>query len=636
MQDIFLERIRMFHGVIITFTIFFIIRLAFIQLIDDKNLEKSRNNAIKELIEYPSRGEIFDRKFRLMVHNQNLYEILVTPLEVEKGIDSAMLCSDLGIDFAYYTEIMRKARKTSVYKPYVFLKQVSAENHHRFQEHIFKYKGFYGQTRSIRAYPYSTGALLFGDISEIDSSQIKAFAAEGVNKYDYQSGDYIGKNGVELSYEKYLRGERGQTVVIVDAFNRIKGSYSNGEYDRKPKSGNDLIASIDVDLQNLGEELLTQKIGAIVAIEPSTGEVLAMCSSPTFDPNLLTGRSRNKYYPKLLLNKYKPLYNRAIQGTYPPGSTFKAITGLVSLQMGAIGPNFGYSCPGYYSIGRKSVKCSHRHPSCRNIEEGLTQSCNPYFCQVFRNAIEVPNSKRMQLDYDRWFRNIRRFGYGIKLGVDIKNEKRGNVPDTTYYNKVYNSSWRPTTVISLGIGQGEILATPLQMANSYCIIANRGYFITPHIIKRISMNGSLVVNKEYMRKITVPIAPTYYNHVIDGLESVVLRGTARSSAIDGIALCGKTGTAQNPHGEDHSLFVGFAPKDNPKIVVACIVENGGGGGGLAAPIVSLMVEKYLKGEIPSNRQGLKDRIKNRHIINFQLEDEPKPINEHKDSLVRRQ
>jgi penicillin-binding protein 2 len=220
--------------------------------------------------------------------------------------------------------------------------------------------------------------------------------------------------------------------------------------------------------------------------------------------------------------------------------------------------------------------------------------------------------------------------------VDIKNEKRGNVPDTTYYNKVYNSSWRPTTVISLGIGQGEILATPLQMANSYCIIANRGYFITPHIIKRISMNGSLVVNKEYMRKITVPIAPTYYNHVIDGLESVVLRGTARSSAIDGIALCGKTGTAQNPHGEDHSLFVGFAPKDNPKIVVACIVENGGGGGGLAAPIVSLMVEKYLKGEIPSNRQGLKDRIKNRHIINFQLEDEPKPINEHKDSLVRRQ
>jgi len=458
--------------------------------------------------------------------------------------------------------------------------------------------------------------LVFGDIGEIDSQQIKAFSDE----FKYYSGDYIGKNGVELYYEKYLRGVRGVKTVVVDAFNRIKSSYANGEYDTKPTAGDDLVSSIDIDLQNAGEELLTQKVGSIVAIEPKTGEVLAMCSSPTFNPNLLTGRNRNKYFPRLLLNKYKPLYNRAIQGAYPPGSTFKAISGLVSLQMGAINPNFAYYCPGYYPIGRKSVKCSHRHPACRNIEEGLTQSCNPYFCQVFRNAIEVPNSKSVQLDYQRWFNNIVRFGLNRKLGIDIKNEKRGYVPDTGYYNRMYNGQWRPTTVISLGIGQGEILTTPLQMANSYCAIANRGYYISPHLIKMIGQNGKLMPNTAKMTKIQVPISATNFDHVINGLESVVQRGTARSSKIDGISLCGKTGTAQNPHGEDHSIFVGFAPKDDPKIVVACIVENGGGGGGLAAPIVSLLVEKYLNGSISSARQSKYNSIKNRHLINFQITD----------------
>ncbi len=308
------------------------------------------------------------------------------------------------------------------------------------------------------------------------------------------------------------------------------------------------------------------------------------------------------------------------QGVYPPGSTFKAISGLVALQMGAINPNFGYNCPGYYPIGNKSVKCSHRHPACRNIVEGLTQSCNPYFCQVFRNSIEVPNSKTVQLDYDRWYKNIVRFGLNRKLGIDIKNEKKGNVPDTAYYNRLYRSQWKPTNVISLGIGQGEILTTPLQMANSYCAIANKGYYITPHLIKMIVKDGKLKPNADKMSKINVPINLAYYNYVTDGLENVVNNGTARSSKIEGISLCGKTGTAQNPHGEDHSIFVGFAPKDNPKIVIACIVENGGGGGGLAAPIVSLLVEKYINGSISPKRQGLYDNIKNRHLINFQLEE----------------
>jgi penicillin-binding protein 2 len=606
----------MFQGVILITTFLFIIKLGYIQLIDDGNLEKSKSNAIKERIEYPGRGEIFDRKNNLVVHNDNLYEILVTPLEVEKTLDTNLLCSDLEIDTAYFNEMIKKARKTSVYKPFIFLKNVTKESYSRFLEHIFKYKGFDGQIRSIRSYPYQCGALLFGDIGEIDSSQIKQF-----EDFDYRSGDYIGKNGIESSYEKYLRGEKGVQVVVVDAFNRVKGRYSNGSLDKRAEAGVDLISSIDIDLQQFGEELMTQKVGSIVAIEPSTGEVLAMCTSPTYNPNLLSGKNRNKYYPKLLLNKYKPLYNRAIQGTYPPGSTFKAISALVALQMGAIKPSFAYNCPGYYPIGRKSVKCSHRHAPCHNIIEGLTQSCNPYFCQVFRNSIEINGSPRIQFDYDRWYRNIRRFGYGAVLGVDLKNEKRGYIPDTTYYNKMYRSSWRATTVISLGIGQGEVLATPLQMANSYCIIANRGYYITPHIIRRIGNKGKLRLNEEYMRKVTVPIDQSNLQYVIDGLESVVERGTARSSKIEGIKLCGKTGTAQNPHGDEHSIFVGFAPKDNPKIVIACIVENGGGGGGLAAPIVSLCVEKFINGQINSKRQGLFNSIKNRHLINFQLDNE---------------
>lgn len=617
MQDIFPQRIKMIQGVILVCSFLFIFNLFYIQIIDDKYKIKAKDNAIKELVEFPSRGLIYDRNKVLVVHNTNLFEVLVTPSEIEPSLDTTLLCKDLNIDLDYFKETIRKAKKSSPYRPYVFLKYVEDSNYQRFQEHIFKYKGFYGQTRFIRKYPYSSGALLFGDIGEIDSSQIKAYA----DKYTYHSGDYIGKNGIEQHYEDYLRGTRGIRTVVVDALNRVKGSYAEGAYDNEPIAGDNLISSIDINLQNFGEELLTNKRGSIVAIEPSTGEVLAMCNGPGYDPNLLTGGSRNKYYPKLLLNKYKPLYNRAIQGLYPPGSTFKAPSALVSLQMGAILPNFAYYCPGYYPIGKKSLKCSHRHAPCRNIEEGLTESCNPYFCQVFREAVDIKSSKRIQGDYDRWYKNICRFGFRRKLGIDLKNEKRGNVPDTGYYNRMYLSQWKATTVISLGIGQGEILATPLQMANSYCVIANKGYYITPHVIKGIQKNGKFIINKEKAIKITVPIDQYYFDRVTDGLERVVERGTARASKIDGISLCGKTGTAQNPHGEDHSIFVGFAPKINPKIVVACIVENGGGGGGLAAPIVSLMAEKYLRDSLSPNRMIKYNSIKNRHLINFQIENE---------------
>jgi penicillin-binding protein 2 len=616
MQDIFPQRIKMIQGVIIFFSFLFLINLFYIQLIDNKYKIKAKDNAIKELIEYPSRGLIYDRNNKLIVHNTNQFEIMVTNAEVDANLDTNQLCKDLAITQDYFLQSMKKARKASRYRPYVFLKYVDDSNYQRFQEHIFKYKGFFGQTRFVREYPYANGALLFGDVGEIDSSQIKEYA----DTYTYLSGDYIGKNGIEVYYEDLLRGQRGIRTVVVDALNRVKGRYANGESDKEPTAGKNLQASIDIDLQTLGEELLTNKRGSIIAIEPYSGEILALCNGPTYDPNLLTGGSRNKYYPKLLLNKYKPLYNRAIQGLYPPGSTFKAPSALVALQMGAINPNFAYYCPGYYPIGKKSLKCSHRHAPCRNIEEGLTQSCNPYFCQVFRESIEVSNSKRFQKDYDRWYKNICRFGYRRKLGIDLKNEKRGNVPDTAYYNRIYRNQWRATTVISLGIGQGEILATPLQMANSYCVIANKGYYITPHVIKGIESNGKFKPNTAKKIKVNVPIDKLYFDRVTDGLEMVVQAGTARASKIEGIALCGKTGTAQNPHGEDHSIFVGFAPKVNPKIVIACIVENGGGGGGLAAPIVSLMAERYLKDSLPPASLNKYNNIKNRHLINFQIDE----------------
>ena len=616
MQDIFPQRIKMIQGVIIFFSFLFIINLFYIQIFDNKYKIKAKDNAIKELIEYPSRGLIYDRNNKLIVHNTNQFEIMVTYSEVDSKLDTNLLCKDLNLTKEYFIETMKKAKKASKFRPYVFLKYVEDSNYQRFQEHIFKYKGFFGQTRFIREYPYISGALLFGDVGEIDSSQIKEYA----DKYTYLSGDYIGKNGIEVYYEELLRGQRGIRTVVVDALNRVKGSYADGAQDNDPIAGTNLQASIDIELQKFGEELLTNKRGSIVAIEPSSGEILALCNGPTYDPNLLTGGRRNKYYPKLLLNKYKPLYNRAIQGLYPPGSTFKAPSALVSLQMGAINPNFAYYCPGYYPVGWKSLKCSHRHAPCRNIEEGLTQSCNPYFCQVFRNAIEIDHSPNFQADYHRWYTNICRFGFRRKLGIDLKNEKRGNVPDTGYYNRMYKGSWRAPTVISLGIGQGEILATPLQMANSYCVIANKGYYITPHVIKAIEINGKFEPNKDKKIKVTVPIEKYYFDRVTDGLEMVVDRGTARSSKIKDIALCGKTGTAQNPHGEDHSIFVGFAPKVHPQIVIACIVENGGGGGGLAAPIVSLLAERYIKDSLPPASQSRFNSIKNRHLINFQLDE----------------
>jgi penicillin-binding protein 2 len=454
---------------------------------------------------------------------------------------------------------------------------------------------------------------VLGDIGEIDSAGIKKSV-----DFRYLSGDYIGKNGLEKSYETYLRGNRGVKMVLVDALSREKGSYSNGEFDQVPESGSDLISTLDIKLQELGERLLQNKVGSVVAIEPNTGEILALVSSPTYNPNILTGRQRGKNFNELRLDEYKPLYNRAIQGTYAPGSTFKSLVALVALKEGAIDTTFSYNCPGYYPIPGLHLHCSHRHPPASNLQQGLTHSCNPYFWQTFRNTVDIPKYGSIKVAYEHWYNNMVAFGLHQRLKIDIPNEGKGYLPPVSYFNKMYGDYWKSSTIISLGIGQGEVLMTPLQMANAYCAIANMGHYYTPHLIRSYMKKGKYVPIDSVL-KYTLNIPKPYFWTVIDGLENVVNNGTAKASKIDGIALCGKTGTAQNPHGDEHSIFVGFAPRENPKIVIACVVENAGTGGSYAAPISSLMVEQYLRDTIAPKRAFLEKRMMESKLIKRKVE-----------------
>ena len=609
MRDFYTNRKLLLQGLVLGSAIVFMLKLFYLQVIDQKNRELSRNNAIKEFVIYPTRGLIYDRNNELIVYNQNLFDILVTPNELSDTMNMPKLFSLLEIDSAYYYLQMKKARRESKYKASIFIKQFPLESYIKFKEHLHEFTGFEGQSRTIRFYPHHSGSLVLGDIGEIDSSQIKKY-----KDYNYLSGDYIGKNGIEKFYEEYLRGERGVRSILVDALSRKKGSYANGKYDKDPVAGSDLITSLNINLQAYGEELLQNKVGSIVAIEPSTGEIIALVSSPTFDPNILTGRERGRNFNLLNTDQFKPLYNRAIQGQYAPGSTFKAIGGLVALKEGAIDTNFSYYCPGYYPIPGLRLRCSHRHPPASNIVQGLTHSCNPYFWQTFRNSIDMPKFGNIQKSYQVWYDNIMSFGLNQKLNIDIPNEKKGNVPTREYYNKMYGNYWKSSTIISLGIGQGELLVTPLQLVNSYCAIANKGYYFTPHLVKKIKVNGKFENNQIVERSsLDIPIA--FYGPVIDGLENVVNNGTARASKIPSITLCGKTGTAQNPHGDEHSIFVGFAPKVNPKIVIVCIVENAGTGGAYAAPISSLMIEKYLNDTIAEKRKLIEKRMFDAVLLN---------------------
>ena len=600
MKDSFINRKYIIIAIIALVSLILLTRLFYIQVIDSSYRTSADNNVLNYVTQYPARGLIYDRNGKLIVSNQAVYDLMVIPVQTSK-IDTTTLCSILDITKGSFNERMKAARTYSRQAPSVFLKQISSETYGRLQEKMFLFPGFYVQSRTLRQYSRPVGSHILGYVGEVDDEIITK------NPY-YKSGDYIGISGIEKSYEQQLRGTKGIKIFMVDVYSRVKGSYMDGKLDTIAVQGKDLISTIDIDLQEYGELLMQNKTGSIVAIEPTTGEVLALISAPSYDPNLLVGRIRSENFNKLQNDTLKPLFDRALMASYPPGSTFKPVIGLIALQEQVIDPNTLFSCNSGYMF----VDC-HVHRSPLNLTEGLMISCNSYFCQAFRRTLENKAYTSVTEGYKKWREYVTQFGFGNKLGTDFVNELPGLIPEVTYYEKFYGANkLKALNIISLGIGQGEIGTTPLQMANMTAAIANRGYFYTPHIVKKIG-NGEPIDSKFYEKHI-INIDSENFESIIAGMEQAVngSEGTARSVAVKDIIICGKTGTAQNPHGEDHSVFIAFAPKDNPKIAIAVYVENAGFGSTYAAPVASLMIEKYLKGEI--SNKGLEQNMLNLNMI----------------------
>jgi penicillin-binding protein 2 len=562
--------------------IIFIIRLFYIQVVDDRWQVLATKSSERVITEYPSRGLIYDRKGRIMVSNTPVYDLMVLPRDVEP-FDTAAFCRLAKIDRETFDEQFEKARSYSRYKPSVLIKQIPASEYTELAENLHRFQGFYGQPRTLRNYPSPVAAHAMGYVSEVTPKIIEE------NSY-YEPGDYIGANGVESIYEEVLRGNRGKRVVLVDVHNNERSSYMGGLYDSIARAGKNITSSIDLELQEYGELLMKNKRGSIVAIEPATGEILCIVTNPNYDPNLLVGRVRGKNYGELSADTLKPLFNRALMARYPPGSTFKLIQGLIGLQEGVIDPNTRFSCNGgYYYAGRR-LGC-HAHSSPVDLKFSIQTSCNAYYCNVFKRILDkYPTSEE---GYQVWREHLTKFGLGNRLHVDMTSEIDGFVPKTTYYDKFYGQHrWNGHTIISLAIGQGELGVTPIQMANFSAILANRGWYYTPHVIKEI--DGVPLTDSTYTEKHLTGIDAEHFEQVVEGMFRVVESGTGRGVRFSpDIEVCGKTGTAQNPHGKDHSIFIAFAPKDDPKIAVAVYVENVGFGSTWAAPINSLIMEKYL-------------------------------------------
>ena len=603
-MNIFFERKFIIQAILIFTCFILIVRLFYIQVIDDSYFLSANNNVLRKLTIYPARGIIYDRQGKIIVQNEPVYDLMVIPRQA-KNLDTIGFCKLMSIDKTEFITRINKARKFSPYKASIFAKQLSARAYASIQERLFDYQGFFVQNRTVRRYPDSVAAQVLGYIGEVDENRIKK-----TNNY-YQIGDYIGISGIEKSYETVLRGQRGTKIIMVDALNRDQGSYEEGKYDTTAIAGEKLISSLDLRIQKLAEKLLRNKKGSVVAIEPSTGEILCFVSSPTYDPNLLVGPERGNNYIKLLKAPEKPLFIRPIMAQYPPGSIFKAVQALIGQQEKVITAESRFPCNGGYSIGNRMVKCEHNH-SPLNLNESIAQSCNSYYCWLFKKLIDQGKYGSVEKNYLVWRDYILQFGIGKKLDIDLPNELGGLLPTVGFYDKYYSSGhWKSSTIISLAIGQGELGVTPLQMANTMAIIANRGYYYSPHLIKAI---GKDQVKKEtYTTKHLVKIDSSYFNVVIDGMQQVVDHGTATYAKIADIAMCGKTGTAQNSHGKSHSVFVAFAPRNNPKIAIAVIVENSGYGSTWAAPIASLLVEKYIKDSISRPAYYI-DRLLNADLI----------------------
>jgi len=574
-------------GVFALVAIIYIGRLFYMQVIDKQAIVDARNNAFRYRTEYPVRGYIYDRKGKLLLLNDLAYDLMVIPRNVT-FCDTAALCHILGIDTVGFIKRMKKAKQTPRKESY-FEKQISSETYAKLQEKMYRFQGFFIQKRSIRRYPKKIAAHLLGYIGEVSKVQAEK------DPY-YREGDYIGISGIEKAYEKELRGIKGTKVEMVDVNNKVMGRYANGALDTLAIPGKALYCTIDGALQEYGEKLMQGKKGSVVAIDPSTGEILCLVSSPTYDPNLMVGRARSKNYGMLQRDTIGiPLFNRALMGAYPPGSIFKLIDALIGLKEGVLQTSTVYPCArGYPPMGGKP-KC-HPHGA-GDLYTAIQASCNSYFSYVFKSIVDHHPGGKFVDGYNKWRESVMSFGVGHKLGSDLPYELGGNVPSVKYYNKVFGEGrWFGNTIVSLGIGQAELTILPVQMANVVACIANRGYYYTPHIIRGIGDEKK--TDPKFTVKNFTAVPGEYFVPVVDGMERVLKPGgTAWLSAIKDIAVCGKTGTAQNPHGKDHAVFLAFAPKDNPKIAIACVVENCGFGGVFAAPIVSLMIEKYLKGDI---------------------------------------
>ena len=588
---------RVIIFLIIGVTLVFLLRLFQLQVLEKKYKYQAIENAVRRITEHPARGLVYDRNDSLLVYNDAAYDLMVVPNEM-RGFDTTELCYILSISKEDLMKRIEKARNYSRMKPSLIAQQISKSNYGYLQEKMYKFPGFFVQNRTLRHYPKPIAAHILGYVGEADQKVLEA------DDY-YQLGDYIGISGIEKAYEQELRGTKGKRVVLVDVHNREMGSYKDGEEDEIAIQGLSLWSTLDMQLQEYGEKLMANKRGSIVAIEPATGEILCIVSTPSYDPNLLVGSARSKNYSALLLDSVRvPLFNRALQASYPPGSTFKLANGLIALQDEAITPKTVYSCGGGYNMGSHTVKC-HPHPGSPDLIYAIQTSCNAYFCRAFFNTLNNRKKyKTIQEAYQAWKDHINALGFGIKFDSDLPYELKGIIPTVAYFDKLHRKSWNPNSVISMAIGQGEAAVTPLQMANFVAIIANKGFYYKPHVIKAIGSKD--VVNDRFTEKIDCGFDKRHFDAIIEGMEQVMLGGTGRSVQIPGIKMLGKTGTAQNPHGKDHSVFVCVAPKEEPKIVVFCLVENAGFGATVAAPIASLITEFYLNREV--KRLDLEKRI----------------------------
>ena len=593
-----------------TTALILISKLFVIQIIDDKYKLDADNNSMVYSIIYPTRGIIHDRNGRILVGNKVAYDLLVTPREVE-AFDTLGLAKVLDVDPDVIREKMaeyRKYRRRIGWQTVVMMKQIPQEAYMKFAEVAYRFPGFRGQARSIREYPYNAGGNLLGYVSEVDANYLKRHPEE------YKAGDYAGMTGIEAAREKELRGEKGYTIWLRNSRNRIESRYKDGEMDKEAIPGKDITTTIDAELQHYGQLLMQNKVGSLVAIEPSTGEILTMVSSPGIDVDMLA--NIGQHYGEISSNPYKPMFNRAVQAPYPPGSVFKLVNGLIGLEEGVVTPGTHYPCSMGYHFGRNKLGC-HAHKSPVDFEESIMMSCNAYYCYILRDLLENKKYSTIGVAMDRWQEYVKSFGFGQKLGSDFPSELGGFIPGSGYYNKVYGKGgWKATTVISLSIGQGEIGTTPLHMANLCATIANRGFYYIPHIIKD---SENVRIEEKYKERHYTMVDTTHFPKVIGGMYRAVNSGfgsggTASIAAVKGLDICGKTGTAQNPHGSDHSVFICFAPKDNPKIAVAAYVENGGFGATYAAPIASLLTEMYLNKEISEDRKYLEERMMNSNLM----------------------